>query len=525
MDKKIFCKNCGKELPSESQFCPYCMTKFNEEIKFEPSQPAAKKSGKKLPIIIVAAVVVVAIVIAAIVVPKLKNNSGNGGEGSSLAANGEVQEAGGENKESGETEKISQTKTAETDTGIGLMNIKINKNDENLNDTQKLLVQYFDKDYFYPPYNSLQRYPQIYKDAQISFLCYVEKIIESTDTDYTILVEYDGFKPYEGEKTDTGDYAVIKGKHTDARIMEGDSIKVFGIYNGVNTYSVDGKSYTVPTVNISRFTYVYYYDLAEPMYSMEEIRTLARHVFGDDVKIRYTQNSDFAEPDPGIDYEFYEGSLYTAELDNQSNANFTKYMFLADFGGDIYDLKSEYPIERNITFSADFEHFYLQIFDNSLKVYTLECYNRKLEKIWSREFDQTTTAVLDYTADHIYLVANGYMYIIDAATGEDAVEKKYVGAKSSIRKFDDGILLLAVNRSDAVMKTDLTGNVKWTANLTYDLPDPAYGGEAPIVQLNGGNYVIQYYAKDYEREGFSGIGTYTAVITPDGEVISDSPAF
>ena len=510
----MFCKNCGKELPAESQFCPYCMTKFSEENKIQPTQPKDKKPNKKLILIIGIVVAVIAIVLA-VAVPKLSDTKGSG-----VAANGEVQDDSAE-----KGQKSEKPKSAENDDGIGLMNIKINKNDTNLTDTQKLLVQYFDKDYFYPPYNSLQRYPQIYKDAQISFLCYVEKIIESTDTDYTILVEYEAFKPYEGEKADTGDYAVIKGKHTEARIMEGDSIRVFGIYKGVNTYSVDGKSYTVPTVNTSRFTYVYYYDVAQPMYSMEEIRTIARHVFGDDVKVRYTKNSDFIEPTPGIDYEDDEGSLYTAELDNQSNANFTKYMFEAYFGGNIYDLKSEYPIEREITFSADFEHFYLQIFDKSLKVYTLECYNRKLEKIWSREFDQTTTAVLDYTADHIYLVANGYMYIINAATGEDAVEKKYVGAKSGIRKFEDGILLIAVNRSDAVMKTDLVGNVKWTANLSYDLPDPAYGADPPIVQVNGGNYVIQYYAHDYERDDFSGVGTYTAVISPEGEVISDSPAF
>jgi len=506
----MFCKNCGKELPAESQFCPYCMTKFSEENKIQPTQPKDKKPNKKLILIIGIVVAVIAIVLA-VAVPKLSDTKDSG-----VAANGEVQDDSAE-----KGQKSEKPKSVENDDGIGLMNIKINKNDTNLTDTQKLLVQYFDKDYFYPPYNSLQRYPQIYKDAQISFLCYVEKIIESTDTDYTILVEYDAFKPYDGgSKNDTGDYAVIKGKHTDTRIMEGDSIKVFGIYKGVNTYSVDGKSYTVPTVNISRYVQVYYMDWADPMFSMNEIRTLARHVFGDDIKIRYTKNSDFPDDDM-TDYEFYEGLYYTAELDNQSNANFTKYMFFADFGGDIYDMKSEYPVERKITFSADFEHFYLQIFDKSLKVYTLECYNRKLEKIWSREFDQTTTAVLDYTADHIYLVANGYMYIIDAATGEDAVEKKYVGAKSSIRKFEDGILLLAVSRSDAVMKTDLIGNVKWTANLSYDLPDPAYGAEPPIVQVNGGNYVIQYYGEDNGKP----VSTNTAVISPEGEVISDSPAF
>lgn len=39
-----FCKNCGKELPLEATFCPYCMTKLidvttGKEIKIKKKKP------------------------------------------------------------------------------------------------------------------------------------------------------------------------------------------------------------------------------------------------------------------------------------------------------------------------------------------------------------------------------------------------------------------------------------------------------------------------------------------------------
>ncbi len=503
----MFCKNCKKELPDESQFCPYCMTKFGEEKEFAPILP---KSKKKLPIIVVSAILCIAIIVTGIIViPKLNKDNGD----IDIPVGATVSETKSETTKAAES-KISPAE----DTGLGLMNVKIHNN-SNLNDVEKLIIQYFDTDYFRAPYNSLQRYPQVYKDAQINFLCYVTKIIESNSEEYTALVEYEAYKNAEGFYWETGDYAVIKGPQSETRIMEGDTLYIYGKYVDVNTYTVDGKSYTVPTVFVNRYSYFSEYDRVRPMYSMEEIRSMARYIFGDDLKLRYTQCGDVAGSD--YDYDLYEGLFYTAELDNQSNANFTKYLFFAGYGGYIIDCKSEYPVERNLTFSADFEHFYLEVFDNSLKIYTLECYDRDLKKVWSREFDRTTSSVIDYTKDHIYLVANGSMYIIDAETGENAADPKYVGAKSEIRKLEDGILLVSHKSADAIMKTDLVGNVLWTANLSKDMRQPSTPEDIPVVQLIGGNYVIQYEAV---TNGYPD-GTYTAVITPDGTVDFDGEAF
>lgn len=302
-----------------------------------------------------------------------------------------------------------RAKSVEKDDNLGLMNIKIQDADD-LSDIEKLLVQYFDTDYFAnPAYNNLQRYPTIYENSQIYFQGVVSKIIESNNDSYTLLIEYGAHKTYDERKTlvPTNMFAVIKGKQQTTRIIEGDQVVVYGKYMGVDTYNVDGKSHTVPTIQVNRYCFALGYDMA-PLYSMEEIRSIAKYIFGDNINIKDISSME----DGSDDFSYLPGQMYVVELENQSNANFRKYSFDAIIRGRISDMNSQWPEERNITFSADFKHFYLQIFNHELKTYSLSCYDLDLNKIWTRDFDQTTTAVADYTRDHIYLVANGSMYII-----------------------------------------------------------------------------------------------------------------
>ena len=165
-----------------------------------------------------------------------------------------------------------RAKSVEKDDNLGLMNIKIQDADD-LSDIEKLLVQYFDTDYFdNPVYNNLQRYPTIYENSQIYFQGVVSKIIESNNDSYTLLIEYGAHKTYDERKTlvPTNMFAVIKGKQQTTRIIEGDQVVVYGKYMGVDTYNVDGKSYTVPTIRVNRYCFALGYDMA-PLYSMEEI--------------------------------------------------------------------------------------------------------------------------------------------------------------------------------------------------------------------------------------------------------------
>lgn len=404
-----------------------------------------------------------------------------------------------------------RAKSVEKDDNLGLMNIKIQDADD-LSNIEKLLVQYFDTDYFAnPAYNNLQRYPTIYENSQIYFQGVVSKIIESNNDSYTLLIEYGAHKTYDERKTlvPTNMFAVIKGKQQTTRIIEGDQVVVYGKYMGVDTYNVDGKSHTVPTIQVNRYCFALGYDMA-PLYSMEEIRSIAKYIFGDNINIK-----DISSMENGSDdFSYLPGQMYVVELENQSNANFRKYSFDAIIRGRISDMNSQWPEERNITFSADFKHFYLQIFNHELKTYSLSCYDLDLNKIWTRDFDQTTTAVADYTRDHIYLVANGSMYIINTKDGENAIEPKYVGPKTGIRKLSDGILLTNYTKSDAIMKTDLVGNVLWTTNIENNMADPTTGASAPIIQIINGNYVFEY---DATYDNGTACGKNVVVITPDGK--------
>lgn len=66
----MICGNCSNELPEGSDFCPYCMTKFDESPPSEPIKERSSDGGKKV-IIMLAVLVVAFVVVAAIFIPKL----------------------------------------------------------------------------------------------------------------------------------------------------------------------------------------------------------------------------------------------------------------------------------------------------------------------------------------------------------------------------------------------------------------------------------------------------------------------
>ncbi len=416
-----------------------------------------------------------------------------------------------------QVDKTIDHKSFENDDNIGLMSIKINTTKNyKLNDTEKLLVQYFDSDYEHNvEYNALQRYPQIYNNTQISFIAKVKKLIETSDESYTAMVQYGWYSSANDNDTD---YVVIKGKQGTARLIEGDYILVYGKYTGVDSYTVDGTGYSLPTIEVNRFQFGGDNNGGEgfkDLYSVSDIKEICRYVFGDNITIRELNNEDTFD---------YMGSMhpYVCVLDNQSNANFSKYILDAESGHMFQDMNSENMANQSgiiidLIFAADFEHFYVKRLDKNLDTFTLQCYDKELNKIWSRDFEETTSVVMDYTPDHIYVVANSSMYIIDAETGENATNPTYVGIKHYIRKLSDGILLIqGDSKSDAIMKTDIKGNVKWTANAKFAIDEHDCS-----IQISDENYKIFYSGTD-ENNNYS---ENVMVLDKDGTVIYDAESF
>ena len=64
--------------------------------------------------------------------------------------------------------------------------------------------------------------------------------IKVDSTNYTIFVEFGTHKVYpDGMNPDvisTGDYAVLKGKHGEERLIVDDALYIYGRYEGVETY-------------------------------------------------------------------------------------------------------------------------------------------------------------------------------------------------------------------------------------------------------------------------------------------------
>ena len=60
------CNKCSKELPTGSQFCPYCLNKFTSETEIIP-EAVKKKENRIIRFIIIAVIFLIALVIAAVI--------------------------------------------------------------------------------------------------------------------------------------------------------------------------------------------------------------------------------------------------------------------------------------------------------------------------------------------------------------------------------------------------------------------------------------------------------------------------
>ena len=153
------------------------------------------------------------------------------------------------------------------------------------------------------------------------------------------------------------------------------------------------------------------------------------------------------------------------------------------------------------------------IYDSNLKFLTVEYYDKDLKKIWEREFEDTIVATYDFTKNNVYLVANNTLYIIDTATGKDTYSPKFVGEKLGVRKLNDSLILFSTSQYDAIIKTNLEGEIIWKTNvdsrvlgvnspqvvdnkLIVNIQTESEGDKFVIVNLEDGK--IELNAKSYQ---------------------------
>lgn len=402
------------------------------------------------------------------------------------------------------------------DEAIGFRNIKADAAEIQTED-QRIIAQYFDNDYLdVSSYEMFARYPTIFEGVQVSFSGKVEKIISSDDSEYVMLVWIgpnersfyyrgsNGEEMYEDyiERT-KNNLVIINGAQTDSRLMTGDDIIVYGRYNKIETQTIDGISYTIPTINAYR---AYLKDgWSSPVkYDSNFIKKVAKALFGNDIEVRKAVSGEDYSEGPPYDTYFEDYPFMICELENQTNSRFTKYRLYMQ-SGVIEDAKSQSKIHptgtasdndsiiRQIEFAADYQHYFIYTFDTSLNSMSVAYYDKGLNKLWQRDFEETINGAYDYTEKYFYIVANNDLYIIDIATGGDFIEPMLVGEKYDIRKVSDGIIMLSMEQADTVMKTDLEGNVIWKTNIM----DNNLQGGGINVQFVGEKIILSIMRTNY----------------------------
>ncbi len=491
----MICKNCGRELPAESSFCPYCMTKFTEEVLVENTKPA-KKSNKKLIIIIVSVVVAIALAVSGILIAqnstkdKEENKKENATSSSSPSADST-------------DEPIFSLKN--TDTALGVSCIKPHYTTVKLNETEKLLLDYFDTDYFTVDYGVLTENPDVYNNTQICFYGIVSEIVSQNGNKVTVLVEHSAYVDFSQIYYKSGNMALVKIDKNQSADIVGKTVNFYTTFKGVEKHNDD----SLPSFDASRVTDYTVDDLYIPKYSRTEVEKVSQYFFGNKATLRQAQNEDFEF----LEDDFYDDlsySYFVADINGLQNKGFVKYGLAAIEGGLVIDCKTDESINRYMTFSGDFKNIYVHTYDWTANTFTFDCYDKSFNKLWSRHFDENAEAFMDFTPDCIYLNVGDKLYILDSESGENVVEAKTVGEHHAVRKLEDGILLVASGESGIVTKTDLDGNILWTKDITSN----AYTADIQIIDEK---YIVQF--SSYDPTGaYYGNTLTTYVLKPDGTV-------
>ena len=351
--------------------------------------------------------------------------------------------------------------TPENDTDIGLRSVKVDSADIALSDDQRLVREYFDRDYLTVQfYDDLQRYPDAYNNAQVYISGIVEKMISSKDNKFELLMRTDD------TTSDTeNDLIYVCGAQTNVRVIQGDSICVYGRYQGIDTVSVDGTSHVVPFVKAFRTLFVED-DLELPeKFDNKDIKKIASLIFGSGIEIRYPNNANEKGLTKYLDGGWELSNPYIVELENKSNAKFDKFRFYTQLGYIDAVGAENSTIVRKVEFMQDFQHFLVISHDYSLNTGEITCYNTSLQRVWTREFENVVQIPYDYTKNNVYVATNNRIYIINAQTGEDTFTPVYVGEKTEIRKLKDGILAFSADKVDPIMLLDVDGSILWTTNI------------------------------------------------------------
>lgn len=352
-----------------------------------------------------------------------------------------------------------------------------NSDDENFDEIQKNIIEYFNNNYMNFSAKDAQKYPQMYEGAKVCTYVRVVKVLNSTDEEFEVVaadLSQDAWKAYYDsvDQIPTGNIICIKGKQLNERLMGGEKINVYGTYINTENKEIDGKSYMVSNMTAD-FIQGYHYDntdryeLLDPKFSFDVIKNIAEYIFGNDIKVS-KDTAEYADEGQEINY-------YNVILDDQSNLNFKSFDMYDDQGMIVYDNEDnnlDINTTKKLFISADFQHYIVTTYDKNTNHVYIDYFDRNRKKLWSREFDYKSTksyvSPMDYNNDTLVCVIDNDLHIIDLNTGEDKINSVIVGEKIKVLMIDDGIILIGDNSKDTIMKIDYSGNIIFKKDVTFD---------------------------------------------------------
>lgn len=331
---------------------------------------------------------------------------------------------------------------------------KMQSYNEEYSNIQQDILNYFDNDYFNIDGSEvLKKYPQIFKNTKIEIsLAKIEKIIKSTNEEFEALITCG--EGYNINETGSKIEYIIRGKQLEERVAEDEYIQILGRYNDINTYQIDGTSYTVPTIDIINIS-------REERFGLTTIKNVAKYIFGNNIKI--TEEDD----------DMIEAS-YTIILDDQSNVNFKAFDMSRDEGYIAYNSKYNNlsgNVSKSLCIAADFEHFIVKTIDRKLNQIYIDYYDKNFNKLWGREFNckSTTVSPMDYNAKTMAKVVDNDLYLINLENGENIIEPIIVGEKMKINMVEDGIILFGDENKDTIMKVSFDGKIIFKVNADMSM--------------------------------------------------------
>lgn len=369
-------------------------------------------------------------------------------------------------------------------------------------------------------YDNLTTYPLAYKDTIINFNASIVKVFEEKDNQYKIVMDMKDYNDnqcfyYNGGCDYKQHLIVIEGTYKDGvRFLNEEEIKIFGVYKGMETYSIDGTSQVLPRVIVDRTAYVDV-DGNFTLYNEKDIRKITEKFFNTDaftvIKPDYTEVMN-------RDMDLYSYLLNLPihsliKLDNQSNARFDTYRVFWGYGMiDVATEDEDGKIKRNINKSSDGKNFILTSYTEDNSYLELQVYDKDFKRMWTRKFDNVKEYLWDNNNGRIIININNDLYYIDEATGKDIRNPFMVGKGLFIKLLMNGdVIFIANDKSDFITYIDEKGTVKWKNN--YRLTPYAISSVTVANNKIYVNYIeneISYnsYVVVYSEDGKKLVDTY-----------------